>query len=72
MQRVLMHVSPEFPTVTQARFLFVGVMFLVLMAIAHGAAELKGWLDTRGPAVSAHTLDFMTCPSPTAPPPEIH
>jgi hypothetical protein len=38
-QRVLMRVSPEFPTVTQARFLFVRVLFLVLMGFAHGGAE---------------------------------
>jgi hypothetical protein len=33
-------------------------MFLLLMGIAHGGAELKAWLDTRGPVVSPHTVDY--------------
>jgi hypothetical protein len=38
--------------------LFVAVLFLVLMGIAHGGAELQGALDARGPAVSAHSVDY--------------
>ena len=53
-----MRASPESPTVTRARYLFVAVLFLVLMGIAHGAAELQGWLDSRGPAVSGHSVDY--------------
>jgi hypothetical protein len=53
-----MRVSPESTTVTRARYLFVGLVFLVLMGIAHGGAELKAWLDTRGPAVSSHSVDY--------------
>src|SRR6516165_2937525 len=53
-----MRASPESPTVTRARYLFVAVMFLVLMGIAHGAAELQGWLDSRGAAVSGHSVDY--------------
>jgi len=53
-----MSVSPELPSVGRARFLFVAVMFLVLMGIAHGGAELRAWLDIRGPAVSSHSVDY--------------
>jgi hypothetical protein len=49
---------PETPTVARARLLFVGVLFVVLIAIAHGGAELKAWLDARGPAASVHSVDF--------------
>jgi hypothetical protein len=54
----MIRVFPETPTVARARFLFVGVLFLVLMALAYGGAELKAWLDTRGPAADAHTVAY--------------
>jgi hypothetical protein len=38
--------------------LFVGLLFLALMALTHGGAELKAWLDMRGPAANAHTVDY--------------
>jgi len=53
-----MRTFPETPTVARARYLFVGLLFLVLMVLAHGGAELKAWLDTRGPAASAHSVDY--------------
>jgi hypothetical protein len=54
----MMRTFPETPTVARARYLFVGLLFLVLMVLAHGGAELKAWLDTRGPAASAHSVDY--------------
>ncbi len=48
----------ETPSLVRARYWFVGLLFLVLMALAHGAAELRGWLDSRGPAELAHTVDY--------------
>jgi len=50
--------SPETPSATRARYLFVAALFLVLMGIAHGGAELAGWLDARGPALLAHSTDY--------------
>ena len=55
-----MRTYPETPIVTRARFIFVGVVFLVLMALAHGGAYLKAWLDLRGPAADAHTAAYYT------------
>jgi hypothetical protein len=49
-----MSVSPKWPTIARARFLFVGVLFLALMGMAHGGAELKPSL----PGMSAHTVDY--------------
>jgi hypothetical protein len=54
----MMRVFPETPTVARARYWFVGVSFLVLIALAYGGGELKAWLDTRGPPVSAHTAGY--------------
>ena len=54
----MMRTFPETPTVARARFLFVGILFLALMALTHGGAELKAWLDTQGPPGSAHSVDY--------------
>jgi len=48
----------ETPSQSRARFWFVGLLFLVLIALAHGGAELKAWMDARGPAAEAHTVGF--------------
>jgi hypothetical protein len=53
-----MGVSPADRSAARARFICVAVTFLVLMGIAHGGAEVKGWLDARAPAVSAHSVDY--------------
>src|SRR4051812_32062683 len=37
----------ETPGIARGRFLFVFVLFVVLMGLAHGLAELKGYLDTQ-------------------------
>jgi hypothetical protein len=54
----MIRVFPETRTVARARFLFVGVLFLILVVLAHGGAALKAWLDTRGPAADAHTATY--------------
>ena len=54
-----MRTYPETPIVTRARFIFVGVVFLVLVVLAHGGAYLKAWLDLRGPAADAHTACLL-------------
>jgi Animal haem peroxidase len=54
----MMRVFPETPTMARARYLFVGVLFIALMVLTHGGAELKAWLDTRGPALSVHTVEY--------------
>jgi hypothetical protein len=46
----------ESPALSRARYLFVFALFLVLMALAHGAAELQAWLDARGPTPPVHTV----------------
>ncbi|HMG78374.1 MAG TPA: hypothetical protein VK591_06810, partial [Xanthobacteraceae bacterium] len=48
----------ETPTVRRARYIFVGLLFLVLMALVYGGAELRAWLDSRGPAALAHTAAY--------------
>src|SRR5580704_7932812 len=48
----------ETPTVRRARYIFVAALFLVLMVLAHGGAELRAWLDSRGPAAAAHTAAY--------------
>jgi hypothetical protein len=53
-----MRTYPETAIVTRARFIFVGVVFLVLVVLAHGGAYLKAWLDLRGPAADAHTAAY--------------
>jgi Animal haem peroxidase len=42
----------------RARFWFVFALFLVLMALAHGGAELKAWLDARAPGTTGHTVVY--------------
>ena len=54
-----MHTAQKFPGQARARFWFVLVLFLVLMALAHGGAELKALLDARAPAgVRGHTVVY--------------
>jgi hypothetical protein len=53
-----MRTFKETPTVRRARYWFVFALFLVLMALAHGAAELKAWQDARGPAAAARSVDY--------------
>jgi hypothetical protein len=48
----------ETPTVRRARYIFVGLLFLALMVLVHGGAELRAWLDSRGPAALAHTAGY--------------
>ena len=52
-----MRYFPETPSQGRARFWFVCALFLVLLALAHGAAELKAWLDSRSP-VPGHTVVY--------------
>jgi hypothetical protein len=49
---------PESPTIARARYIFVGVLFLVLMALAHGGGVLKAWMDTRGGAPESPTAAY--------------
>jgi len=51
-----MRTFPETPSLARARFWFAGVLFFVLMALTHGGAELKAWLDSREPPAMAHTV----------------
>ncbi len=52
-----MNISNDFPGQSRARFWFVLWLFLVLMALAHGAAELQGWLDAhQSPGLPTHTV----------------
>jgi hypothetical protein len=44
----------ETPGSSKARLLFVFFFFLALIALAHGGAELKGWMDART-ATDTHT-----------------
>jgi hypothetical protein len=50
--------SNEFPGQSRARFWFVFALFLFLMVLAHGAAELRAWIDTRGPIIPAHSVVY--------------
>src|ERR1700747_2460249 len=52
-----MDISNEFPGQARARFWFVAALFLLLMILAHGGAELKGWLDSHAaPGIPIHTV----------------
>ncbi len=52
-----MDTPKESPGQSRAKFWFVFALFVVLMALAHGGAELRGWLDARSaPAVPDHTV----------------
>jgi len=56
-----MRTFKETPAQTHARYWFVLALFLVLMALAHGAAELKAWQDARAPVIAGvehHTVDY--------------
>jgi hypothetical protein len=56
-----MRTAQELPGVARARFWFVFVVFLVLMGLAHGGAELKVLLDARAAApgrLPAHTIVY--------------
>jgi hypothetical protein len=56
-----MRTFKETPGQTHARYWFVLALFLVLMALAHGAAEFKAWQDARAPAIvgiERHTVDY--------------
>jgi Animal haem peroxidase len=52
------YVSPQTPAMARARLLFVGVLFLVLIALAYGGAYLKVWLDAQNGVKNAHTLAY--------------
>src|SRR5207237_9022353 len=39
--------APPLPGMSKSRYLFVFFLFIALIALAHGAAELKGFLDAR-------------------------
>src|SRR5215470_12100564 len=52
-----MDISTNFPGQARARFWFVFWLFLFLMALAHGGAELRGWLDAhQTPGLPVHTV----------------
>ncbi len=52
-----MDISNDFPGQARARFWFVFALFIFLMALAHGGAELKGWLDAHATAgTEVHTV----------------
>ena len=46
----------ESPGQSRARLWFVCALFVVLMLLAHGGAELRGWLDARAGAPVPHTV----------------
>ena len=52
--------SPPLPGMTRSRYLFVLFLFLTLIALAHGAAELKGFLDAEEKMLKA--LDSLRMP----------
>jgi Animal haem peroxidase len=39
----------ETPVVRRGRYLFVGALFILLLVLVYGGAELQGWLDIKGP-----------------------
>src|SRR5271168_1497403 len=54
-----MDISNDFPGQSRARFWFVFWLFLFLMALAYGAAELRGWLDAHQAAgLPVHTVAY--------------
>src|SRR5215468_11212574 len=54
---VAMDISNDFPGQSRARFWFVFALFVFLMVLAHGAAELKGSLDGHAaPGTEVHTV----------------
>ncbi len=52
-----MNISDDFPGQSRARFWFVFALFIFLMVVAHGGAELRGWLDSRAaPGLPVHSV----------------
>ena len=47
----------ETPVVRRARYLFVGVLYVVLMLVVYGAAALQGWLDHTTPSAEPHSVE---------------
>src|SRR5262245_12595464 len=45
-----MDTSSEFPGQPRATFWFVFALFLFLMVVSHGGAELRGWLEAHAAA----------------------
>ena len=54
----MIRIFPETPTIARARFLFVGALFLVLMALAFTGAALQAQVDSRGAPGEAHTAGY--------------
>ena len=52
--------SPPLPGMTRSRYLFVLFLFFILIALAHGAAELKGFLDAREMAQAPQRVGLHT------------
>jgi hypothetical protein len=48
----------ETPVVRRARYLFVGALFIVLMVLVYGGAELQGRLSTEALPGDAHTVVY--------------
>ena len=54
----MMRTFVETPIVRRARYIFVGALLLALLVTVVGGAELRAWLDSRGPAAVAHTAAY--------------
>src|SRR5271156_3509645 len=52
------YVSPQTPAMARARLLFVGALFLVLMALVYGGAYLKVWLDANNGVANPPTFAY--------------
>src|SRR5580700_11430231 len=48
----------ETPVERRARYIFVSLSLVALLLLVCGGAELKAWLDSRGPAAAAHTAAY--------------
>jgi hypothetical protein len=48
----------ETPIERRARYIFVSLSLVALLLLVYGSAELKAWLDSRGPAAAAHTAAY--------------
>lgn len=48
----------ETPIERRGRYIFVSLSLVVLLLLVYGGAELKAWLDSRGPAAAAHTAAY--------------
>src|SRR5271168_3700479 len=46
-----MWVFTESPTMRRARYIFVSLLFVVLIALAYGGAALKSWHDAQSPTL---------------------